>query len=95
MTEGVPLVVPEVNPEAIKGHQGIIANPNCSTIIMNVAVWPLYQISPVKRLVISTYQAASGAGAAAMAELEDQARAWVAGKPMPQDLWGRQYMWNL
>lgn len=95
MTEGVPLVVPEVNPGAISEHQGIIANPNCSTIIMNVAVWPLYQISPVKRVVVSTYQAASGAGAAAMAELEGQARAWAAGEPMPMDIFRRQYMWNL
>ena len=64
--------MPEVNPEAAKKHQGIIANPNCSTIIMNVAVYPLYKAAGVTRCVISTYQAASGAGAAAMEELEQQ-----------------------
>ncbi|MGC4030471.1 MAG: aspartate-semialdehyde dehydrogenase [Tepidisphaeraceae bacterium] len=61
MTDGVPLVVPEVNPDAIHTHKGIIANPNCSTIIMNVPVFPLHQKNPVKRLIVSTYQAVSGA----------------------------------
>ena len=95
MDPGTPLVVPEVNPLAIAEHQGIIANPNCSTIIMNVPVWPLHQINPIKRLVVSTYQAASGAGAAAMAELEQQARDWVAGDAITQNVFGRQYIWNL
>lgn len=81
MEPDVPLVVPEVNPEMIKKHKGIIANPNCSTIIMNVPVWPLHKVNPIKRLVISTYQAASGAGAAAMAELEAGCRAILAGEP--------------
>ena len=81
MDPEIPLVVPEVNPEHIKWHKGIIANPNCSTIIMNVPVWPLHQVNPVKRLVISTYQAASGAGAKAMAELAEGARAILDGKP--------------
>jgi len=81
MDPEVPLVVPEVNPQDIKAHKGIIANPNCSTIIMNVPVWPLHRANPVKRIVVSTYQAASGAGAAAMAELEAGARAHLAGKP--------------
>ena len=80
MDPEVPLVVPEVNPEDIKKHKGIIANPNCSTIIMNVPIWPLHKANPVKRLVISTYQAASGAGAAAMAELQEGARAVLEGK---------------
>ena len=76
-----PLVVPEVNPEAIKNRpKGIIANPNCSTIIMNVPVWPLHRVNPVKRIVVSTYQAASGAGKPAMDELEASARAWVNGE---------------
>ncbi len=79
MTEGVPLIVPEVNPEAIGeikvgSKPGIIANPNCSTIIMVVAIAPLHRAATVKRMVVSTYQAASGAGAAAMAELEQQTR---------------------
>ena len=79
MDPGVPLVVPEVNPEDIKDHNGIIANPNCSTIIMNVPVWPLHKARPVRRVIVSTYQAASGAGAAAMAELEKGARAFLNG----------------
>ena len=59
----IPLVVPEVNPEQIHKHVGIIANPNCSTIIMNVPVWPLHKVNRVKRIIVSTYQAVSGAGA--------------------------------
>ena len=74
MDPDVPLVVPEVNPQdALNAPKGIIANPNCSTIIMNVAVWPLAQRFGVDRVAVSTYQAASGAGASAMAELETQA----------------------
>jgi aspartate-semialdehyde dehydrogenase len=72
MEPDVPLVVPEVNPEDAKKHRGIIANPNCSTAIMLVVVYPLHRMNPVKRIVVSTYQAASGAGAKAMAELEEQ-----------------------
>ena len=72
MEPDVPLVVPEVNPEDAKKHKGIIANPNCSTAIMLVAVYPLHKVNPVRRIVVSTYQAASGAGAKAMAELEEQ-----------------------
>ena len=72
MEPDVPLVVPEVNPEDAKQHKGIIANPNCSTAIMLVAVFPLHRANPVKRIVVATYQAASGAGAKAMAELEEQ-----------------------
>lgn len=71
----VPLIVPEVNPEAVLGHHGIIANPNCTTILMNVVVWPLHQVNPVQRLVAATYQSASGAGARAMTEVEQQAQA--------------------
>lgn len=77
-----PLVVPEINPEAAKkAPKGIIANPNCSTIIMNVPVFPLHKVNPVKRLVVSTYQAASGAGRPAMEELAANAKAWAEGKP--------------
>ena len=72
MDPNVPLVVPEVNPEDIKKHKGIIANPNCSTIQMLVALKPLHDYSKIKRIVVSTYQAVSGAGAEAVAELEDQ-----------------------
>jgi aspartate-semialdehyde dehydrogenase len=77
----VPLVVPEVNPRDIARHKGLIANPNCSTIIMNVPVWPLHKAKRIRRLVISTYQAASGAGAAAMEELKAAARAMLDGLP--------------
>ncbi len=80
MDPSVPLVVPEVNPEDIKTHKGIIANPNCSTIIMNVPVWPLHKVNPIRRIVVSTYQAASGAGAAAMDELAEGARAFLEGR---------------
>jgi len=77
MDDGVPLVVPEVNPGDAFKHNGIIANPNCSTIIMAVAVKPIYDISPIKRIVVSTYQAVSGAGAKAITELEKQSRAII------------------
>lgn len=76
----VPLVVPEVNPEAAAGHGGIIANPNCSTILMVMAVWPLHQMQPVKRVVVATYQSASGAGAKAIAEVKAQAQAILNGQ---------------
>ncbi len=80
MDPEVPLVIPEINPEKIKEHKGIIANPNCSTIIGIVPVWPLHKANPVKRMVVSTYQAASGAGHSAMVELENQAREILDGK---------------
>ncbi len=75
MDPEVPLVVPEVNPEAIKGHKGIIANPNCSTIIMVVALKPIYDYAGIKRIVVSTYQAVSGAGKEAIDELTEQTKA--------------------
>lgn len=81
MEEDVPLVVPEVNPQDISWHSGVIANPNCSTIQMVVALKPLYELSRIKRIVVSTYQAASGAGAPAMAELYDQTRDFLDGTP--------------
>jgi aspartate-semialdehyde dehydrogenase len=95
MAEGVPLVVPEVNPQDIAAHRGLIANPNCSTIIMNVPVWPLHQAVPVKRLVVATYQAVSGAGAKAMAELEQQARDWSAGKTPARSALPHQAIFNV
>ena len=81
MDEDVPLVVPEVNPGDVAWHNGVIANPNCSTIQMVVALKPLYDLSPIKRVVVSTYQAASGGGAPAMAELYDQTREFLGGTP--------------
>lgn len=82
MNPEVPLVVPEVNPEAIANHKGIIANPNCSTIIMVMALKPLYNVSKIKRVVVSTYQAVSGGGKEAMAELEEQVKAINEGRPV-------------
>jgi aspartate-semialdehyde dehydrogenase len=78
MKDGIPLVVPEVNPEQIHKHNGLIANPNCSTIIMNVPVWPLHKVNRVKRIIVSTYQAVSGAGAWGLYELEKQMKAYAA-----------------
>ncbi len=80
MDENVPLVVPEVNAEDVFRHQGIIANPNCTTAIMCVAVYPLHKAKKLKRMVASTYQAASGGGANAMQELLDQTRAVLDGE---------------
>jgi len=84
MEEDVPLVVPEVNPEDVDWHRGIIANPNCSTIQMVVVLKPLHDISRIKRVVVSTYQAVSGAGAEAMEELREQTDAILSGKPVPE-----------
>ena len=95
MDPNVPLVVPEVNPEDIARHQGIIANPNCSTIIMNVPVWPLHHANPIRRLVVSTYQAVSGAGAKAMAELEQQARDWAGGRAVSRTVLPHQALFNV
>ncbi|MCU0538048.1 MAG: aspartate-semialdehyde dehydrogenase, partial [Hydrococcus sp. Prado102] len=78
MDSQVPLIVPEINPEAAAEHQGIIANPNCTTILMGMAIYPLHRVRPIKRLVVSTYQSASGAGARAMEELKTQAKAILA-----------------
>lgn len=94
MDPTVPLVIPEINPEKIREHKGIIANPNCSTIIGIVPVWPLHQVNPVKRMVVSTYQAASGAGAAAMAELEAQSREILDGKKPSCNVFPYQIAFN-
>lgn len=82
MDPEVPLVVPEVNPEDILKHKGIIANPNCSTIIMVMALKPLYDMAKIKRVVVSTYQAVSGAGKEGIDELTDQCKAFSEGKEM-------------
>ncbi len=95
MDPDVPLVVPEVNSEAIKEHKGIIANPNCSTIIANVPVWPLHKANPVKRMIVSTYQAASGAGQAAMDEMIQQAKEVLAGKEVTCETLRYQLAFNL
>lgn len=101
MDEGIPLVIPEVNPDAmshikLSNKKGaLIANPNCSTIICLMAATPLHRHAKVKRMVVSTYQAASGAGAAAMAELECQTREVLEGKPPTCNIFNRQYAFNL
>jgi aspartate-semialdehyde dehydrogenase len=84
MEKDVPLVVPEVNPLDVKWHPGIIANPNCSTIQMVVALKPLHDAAKIKRIVVSTYQSVSGKGLKAIDELEQQTKAWAEGKPIPK-----------
>jgi aspartate-semialdehyde dehydrogenase len=95
MDPDVPLIVPEVNPEDAKLHKGVIANPNCTTIIMLVALKPLHDISPIRRVVVSTYQSASGAGAQAMEELRVQAGAVLAGEPINKVALPHQIAFNL
>jgi aspartate-semialdehyde dehydrogenase len=100
MDDNVPLVVPEINEDVLEDFDfpatpGIIANPNCSTIIALMAVTPLYDAVGIERMVISTYQAASGAGAAAMQELEKQAHDYAAGRSYTTDVFDRQYLFNL
>lgn len=95
MDPQVPLVVPEINIEDVREHQGIIANPNCSTIILLMAVAPLHRLSRVKRIVVSTYQSASGAGAQAMQELLDQTAAVLEGKDVTPRVLPHQIAFNL
>src|SRR5207302_4848975 len=95
MKDGIPLVVPEVNPEQIHKHVGIIANPNCSTIIMNVPVWPLHKVNRVKRLIVSTYQAVSGAGAWGLYELDAQLKSYARGEPIKKEKFPHQIANNL
>ncbi len=95
MLPEVPLVIPEVNPEDIKPHHRIIANPNCTSIIMLMAVKPLYDLSPVRRIVVSTYQSASGAGAKGMDELWKQTREVLEGKTAKPDFFPHPYAFNL
>ncbi|NJL90908.1 MAG: aspartate-semialdehyde dehydrogenase [Coleofasciculaceae cyanobacterium SM2_1_6] len=91
----VPLVIPEINPQAAQHHQGVIANPNCSTILMNMAVYPLHQVQPVQRIVVATYQSASGAGARAMAEVQTQAQAILDGNPAQPEIFPYPLAFNL
>ena len=94
MEEGVPLVVPEVNPSAAFEHNGVIANPNCSTIQMVVALKPLYDLSHIKRVVVSTYQAASGAGAKGMSELYNQTKDFLEEKELEVSAFQHQIAFN-
>jgi len=95
MDAGVPLVVPEINPEAVRQHRGIIANPNCSTIISITPLWPIHRRNPIKRMIVSTYQAASGAGAAAMEELRESTRAYLEGRSYQNTVLPHPYAFNL
>ena len=95
MDKDVPLVIPEINARRIAEHRGIIANPNCAAITALVPLWPIHRKNRVKRLVIATYQAASGAGAAAMRELEDATRAYLNGLPFQQKVLPHPYAFNL
>ncbi len=95
MDEKVPLVVPEINPKQAFEHQGLIANPNCSTIQMVVALNPIHRAANIQRVVVSTYQAVSGAGASAMEELIEQLRAWANDEPMKQEVFPTQIAFNL
>jgi aspartate-semialdehyde dehydrogenase len=95
MDEAVPLVVPEINPEAIRTHRGIIANPNCSAIISITPLWPIHRANRIERLMIATYQAASGAGAAAMEELRESTRAYLEGRVYQQRVLPHPYAFNL
>jgi aspartate-semialdehyde dehydrogenase len=95
MDPNVPLVIPEINPDAIAGHQGIIANPNCSTIIAVTPLWPIYKKNRIKRLIAATYQAASGAGAAAMEELRASTEAYIKGQDYENTVLPHPYAFNL
>lgn len=95
MDPDTPLVIPEINPEAALAHKGVIANPNCSTIIAITPLWPIHKVNRVKRIVAATYQAASGAGAAAMEELEQATRAFLANEPFEQKIFPHPYPFNV
>jgi aspartate-semialdehyde dehydrogenase len=95
MQPDVPLVVPEINAGDLAKHDGIIAVPNCSAIILGVPLWPLHQAAHIERIIVSTYQSASGAGAQAMAELEGQVQAYAAGKEMTRSVFPHQIAFNV
>ncbi len=95
MEPDVPLVVPEVNAADAFQHRGIIANPNCSTIQMVVALYPLHQVVPLRRVIVDTYQSVSGTGSAAIEELETQTRALLAGEPPAPRVYPHQIAFNI
>ncbi len=95
MVPSVPLVVPEVNPEDIKWHKGIIANPNCSTIQMVVALYPLHKVNPIKRVIVDTYQSVSGTGSAAVDELTTQTRQVLDGQTTAPHVYPHQIAFNI
>jgi len=95
MTPNIPLVVPEVNPEDIKWHKGIIANPNCSTIQLVVALYPLHRVNPIKRIIVDSYQAVSGTGSAAVEELTTQAKQVLEGQGTIPHIYPHQIAFNV
>jgi aspartate-semialdehyde dehydrogenase len=95
MDPAVPLVVPEINSQDVEDHQGIIATPNCSTIQMVMALYPLHRVNPIRRVIVDTYQAASGAGAAAVQELTEQAQAILTGTPADANAMPHTLAFNL
>jgi aspartate-semialdehyde dehydrogenase len=95
MDDSVPLVVPEINAEDVKQHKGIIANPNCTTAITLMALYPLHQAFKVKRIFASSYQAVSGTGAKAIEELERQVGQIVSGKPVTKEVYPHQIAFNV
>jgi len=95
MDPKVPLVVPEINPEDIKKHNGIIANPNCSTIQMVTALYPLHKVNPIKRIVVTTFQAVSGTGSAAVGELNTQAKQVLNGQATAPHVYPHQIAFNV
>ena len=95
MDPKVPLVVPEINPQAVRGHAGIIANPNCCAIISITPLWPIHKSNRIERLQMATYQAASGAGAAAMEELRESTRAYLEGRGYENKVLPHPYAFNL
>ena len=95
MNPSVPLIIPEVNPDAINDHKGIIANPNCSTAIALMGLYPLHQAFGLKRFIASTYQAVSGSGAAGLKELETQIKAWSDGRSLKSEVYPHQIAFNL
>lgn len=90
----VPLIIPEVNPQAAAEHKGLISNPNCSTIQMLVALAPIHKISPIQRIIVSTYQAVSGSGTQAIFELEDQVQSFVNGDAIVNKVYPHQIAFN-
>jgi aspartate-semialdehyde dehydrogenase len=95
MDERVPLVIPEINPQALVSHAGFIANPNCSTIIALMPLAPLHRVSRIKRIVASTYQAVSGTGAPAIDELKLQMLAWATQAYLPREVYPHQILANV
>ncbi|MEN3001959.1 MAG: aspartate-semialdehyde dehydrogenase [Armatimonadota bacterium] len=95
LDDEVPLVIPEINGEAARAHKGILANPNCSTIILLMALAPLLRLTRLRRVIVSTYQAASGAGAQAMQELLEATRAYLQGEPYEPRVLPHPYAFNL